>query len=243
MKQSGVLSVIAIVCGILLLLYSIAFRASVASFTHEPAAVKQQKQQETEQKEGSESERTQDRMRAVLEAAFGGLFQVDARINPSHVTGDFNGDGVTDVAVAVRLIREVDKRDPSKPSFNLYQPIHTGLSPEVYKTENRLGSLAYYQDRTHLVVMHGTHEREWTTSQPQQRHVLLDFPGIAPTGMTVYRGELRPATAGDEPKPTPPPRLTGDAILLEEVFEEDVGAVIYWDGSRYRTYPVRTSRR
>lgn len=239
MKHPTIFSVMALIGSTILLLHCIACRASVTISTDPLHEMRKQKQQKTGHKGRTEPKPTQEDVRALIGTAFGGLFEVDERITPTHLIGDFNGDGVEDIAIAVRLNRDVDKNDESKPAFNLYMPIHTGLNPEDYKAKNRLGALAYYGNRAQLVVLHGTAETSWRNSQPQQRHVLIDYPGTAPTKMSSYRGKLKPAAAGDEPKPTAPPRLVGDAILIDKVFEEDVGAVIYWDRSRYRVYPFR----
>lgn len=179
----------------------------------------------------------------LIHTTFGGLFQVDERVSPTHLEGDFNGDGVRDIASVVRLAKRLDLNDQTRPAFRLYQAIHPALKARDYPPKERLGVLANYANRVHLIIVHGHRESGWTNSTPQQRHVLLDFPGITPNRIRLYRGNLRPATAGDQFKPSRPPRLRGDAIVADEVFEQGVGAAIYWDGTRYREYPVNSSRR
>lgn len=186
---------------------------------------------------------TSEDVKVIIRTTFAELFQVDERVPPTHLGGDFNGDGIEDIAIAVSLNRRVDRNDVSKPSFNLYMPIHTGLNPEEYKREDTLGVFAYYRDRVHLAVLHGIRDQDWLNVEPQQVHLLLGFPGIAPNKIRIYHGNLEPTTAGDERKPTPPPRLFADAILADEVFDEGIGAVTYWDGTRYREYPVNTSKK
>lgn len=47
---------------------------------------------------------TAEQVATLLRSEFGGLFKVDDRnITPSYLVGDFNGDGVEDLAVSVRL--------------------------------------------------------------------------------------------------------------------------------------------
>ena len=61
-----------------------------------------------------------------------------------------------------------------------------------------------------------------------------DFSNTAT--MKRYHLKLPEAVAGDEPEIVPPPKLIGDAIVM--LTDENKGTAIYWDGARYRRYPV-----
>jgi len=243
MKRLIVFKVVTILASIILGSCPVAWRFPISSSFDLFSEISEQRQQETKQEETQGARLTSEEVKVLIETLFSGVFRDDDRIAPTHLIGDFNGDGIKDIAIAVQLSKDIDKNDPSKPPFNLYRPIHTGLKPEDYNVKDKIGVLAHYSNRTHLIILHGTRERGWGNSLSQERYVLLDFPGIAPNKIKIYRGKLRSATAGDEPKPTPPPRLVADAILADEVFEEGMGAIIYWDGKRYREYPFNTSRK
>ena len=114
---------------------------------------------------GNDANPTTGEVEALITQIFGDLFAVASKEGPSFTVGDFNGDGYKDLAVAVRLSRDVDRNDNSAPDFLLYQK-----------------------------------------------------------------------------SPGPAPMLDHDSILLDNVFSDGKGEIIYWDGARYRYYPIKTKQ-
>jgi hypothetical protein len=177
---------------------------------------------------------------SLLETEFGSLFVIDDRtISPTYLRGDFNGDGVEDLAVAVRLNRQIDPNDRSKMPFQFdkaYGPGPSTVGEQDYGPTFTIGDLAGYRDLSMLAVIHGTREHGLTNSKPSQRFVVVDAWHLGQKTMSLFRGKLKPAAYGDELKIIPPPQLLGDAILM--IGPEDSGTAVYWDGARYRWYEV-----
>lgn len=179
---------------------------------------------------------------ALLETEFGGLFQVDVderTISPAYLIGDFNGDGVKDIGISVRLSRDVDPNDKSKPAFSFEKaegPGPSTLGEKGHEPTFTIGDLARYRNLPILAVIHGTRERGWRGSQPQQKFAVVDAWYLHKKTMRLYRGALKPAPNGDDPEIPPPPHLLGDAILM--IIQGNTGTAVYWDGARYRWYPI-----
>ena len=176
----------------------------------------------------------------LLSVEFSGLFKLDEQnISPSYLVGDFNGDGAQDIAISVRLNRQLTAEDKSKPPFLLEKapgpgPSTVGEQGEV--SGFTMGDLARYQELAILAVIHGSKRNGWNESQPEQRFVVVDAWHLGKKQMTINHGKLRPAPYGDERQVVPPPHLMGEAILMLD--QTNSGTAVYWDGARYRWYPV-----
>jgi hypothetical protein len=183
---------------------------------------------------------TPEQVATLLASEFGGLFKVDERnITPSYLVGDFNGDGVEDLAASVRLDRQISTDDKSKPPFSFekaYGPGPSTLGEQSEENGFTMGDLARYHELPILAVIHGSTKDGWKNSQPEQRFVVVDAWHLGKKMMSLYHGRLKPASYGDEPRLIQPPQLLGDAILMLD--KANAGTAVYWDGATYRWYPV-----
>jgi hypothetical protein len=182
---------------------------------------------------------TENQVTTLLLSEFGGLFKVDERhISPSYLVGDFNGDGVKDIAVSVRLNRQLSTEDKSKPPFSFEKAFGPGSSTLGEEGEQGLatGDLARYQELAILAIIHGSPNDGWNNSQAKQKFVVVDAWRLGTKLMSLYRGKFKPTPYGDETRVTEPPQLLGDAILMLD--QTNAGTAVYWDGARYRWYPV-----
>jgi hypothetical protein len=183
-----------------------------------------------------------EQIRGVLAKEFGGLMDIDDRtISPTFLMGDFNGDGVADLAIAVRVNREIDPEDPSEMPFRFekaYGPGPSTVGEPDYGPSFTIGVLAHYRRNNFsmLAIIHGTRELGFTETMPQQRILVVDAWHLGKKRMSLFKGKLEPAAYGDEPETVAPPQLLGDAILM--IGPENSGTAVYWDGARYRWYPV-----
>jgi hypothetical protein len=177
---------------------------------------------------------------ALLSIEFSGLFKVDRQnISPSYLVGDFNGDGVEDIAVSVQLNRHVSAEDKSKLPF--YFEKAPGPGPSTVGEQGNdsgfvMGDLARYKDLAILAVIHGSKSNGWSQTQAEQRFVIVDAWHLGQKLMTLFHGKIKPASYGDEPRVIDPPELLGDAVLMLD--QTHTGTAVYWDGARYRWYPI-----
>lgn len=170
----------------------------------------------------------------IVLSASDGLFEVDSAILfPYYLLGDYNGDGIDDLVIAVKLVNnmlvESDKPLPfwaGKPTYGK----NGKESHHIYKI-SKYKDMARYKTERVLLILHGAMQKDW---QYDQKFALLDAMNFDSDYMERFKGNLPQTVAGDE-KPQPPPKLLGYAILL---LHDRQGLAIYWDGKGYSWYPV-----
>jgi hypothetical protein len=176
---------------------------------------------------------------SLLQSCFHGLFRVDSSgLSPEFVEGDFDGDGIPDVFVPVKLARVVNRNDRSEPPFT-FRDVLDPASPSRHELKLKMGDLSVpLVEDPFFAILHrpgGNIPNRCTVRT--QKFVLL-FPMYKGSSkIELFHGKrLRPGTIYDPKEDQPPPRLRGDAILLLDDIGR--GTALYWDGSRYRWYPV-----
>jgi len=154
-------------------------------------------------------------MQAIISAQFGTEF-VPAQNFPV-LTGDFNGDGIEDVAVVVmsRGALQTDTSrfrviDPSSEYFGLGDPKITSQFASQYPGGSR-----------YLLIIHGMGKEAWRVKEPKECFVLinLSFDHIA-VGHVEKKKKVM------------------DDINLEET--GILSSFLYWNGRRYKWQPGAT---
>jgi len=156
-------------------------------------------------------------------------------ITPAYLRGDFNGDGAVDLAIIAFLNVKVDF-DP--------QPLTTFVIDKAYPPNYRATykftpqNLKGYRDSglPLLVVFHGATDTNVVDFKIKERFIILSGIDNYSKKALLFRGALKPAVAGDEPRVIPPPKLVGDAIVILD--DQNTGNAIFWYGGRYCYYPV-----
>jgi hypothetical protein len=143
---------------------------------------------------------------------------------PVYVLTDFNGDGFLDVAIVVIIEQGRDELKSHGVRYLDVDPFSRmngrELEPNVKMGQNCLG----------VVFLHGS-AKEWDPRAISHKFIIYDcFSSIrrVPKGVPIRRG--RRSTG-------PPPRLKGDAILLD--LESGAQSLVYWDGKTYRGFSIR----
>lgn len=143
---------------------------------------------------------------------------------PVYVLSDFNGDGFKDVAVVVVVEEGRDQLKNHGVRYLDVDPFSKTNGRELEPTEkmghNCLG----------LVFLHGS-AKDWDPRAISDKFFIYDcFSSIrqVPKGVPIRRGRT---SAG------PPPRLKGDAIVLD--LESGAQTLVYWDGKTYRGFSIR----
>lgn len=154
-------------------------------------------------------------VQAIVSAQFGQQFV----LAPSFpiLTGDFNGDGVEDIAVVVtsRDALQTDSSrfrviDPSSDYFGVGDPKITSQFASQYPGGSR-----------YLLIIHGTGKEAWRTKEPRERFVVIN---ISFDRISVGHMERK--------------KKVMDDIDLEETGV--LNSFLYWNGRRYKWQPGAT---
>jgi hypothetical protein len=161
---------------------------------------------------------------AAVHNAFGARVQVMTSDRPFFLTGDFNGDGNTDIAILVNIengrvelaghgVKFIDVDPHSKLNGVQIDPLSTSK-------HNCLG----------VAIIHGT-PAGWTTPAPGYRYMFYEC--FSPFRLIHRKQRIR---RGDDAKGATPV-LKGDAIQLE--LETGGRTIVYWNGHTYRGFSQR----
>ncbi len=166
----------------------------------------------------------------VLKTSFGPALEPAIRFKPFYLTGDFNGDGVQDVAIVVRI---KGRRRDLAPDVKVLNPFDDGPRVTFPADPAAEPTLAF-------AIIHGS-AAGWKTSQPAGKFLLL---GESPILILEYdRSTGKPEDAKDlmeimtkrarrrRGQAWPPATAKGDSIVLET---EAINSILYWNGKTYR---------
>lgn len=145
---------------------------------------------------------------------------------PVYVLSDFNGDGHSDVAIVVVIEEGRDELKNHGVRFLDVDPFSRTNGREL--DPNNQDKM--WKNCLGLVVLHGS-AKDWDPRAISDKFIIYDcFSSIRhiPKGAPIRRG--RKSTG-------PPPRLKGDAILLD--LESGAQTLVYWDGKTYRGFSIR----
>jgi hypothetical protein len=140
-----------------------------------------------------------------------------------YLSGDFNGDGHSDIAVLVKPEEgkaELKKHGVSFVDINPYSATNGALLDPASMREYCLGT----------AIIHGTADG-WKAAAPAAKYLFYDcFSSfrLFPKSERIRRG--RGSTGA-------PPVLPGDAIHQE--LASGATAVVYWNGKTYRGFGLR----
>ena len=156
-----------------------------------------------------------DDLQAIISAQFGPQF-VLAQSFPV-LTGDFNGDGVEDVAFVVtsRVALQTDSSrfrvfDPSSDYFGVGDPKITSQFASQYPGGSR-----------YLLIIHGVGKDAWRVKEPKERFVLIN--------MSFDRISVG--------------HLERKKKVIDDISLEETGVLssfLYWNGHRYKWQPGAT---
>jgi hypothetical protein len=143
--------------------------------------------------------------------------------NFAPMVADLNSDGVADIVIVARcknsLIDQGEKNykvvDPMDSFFGYGNPaITTSFAPD----DPKLRGVA-------LLVIHGSGPDAWRSATPLSKFVIINLPvkTLALKRMKVRRKKLV------------------NAIYVEQATADEMTAVVFWDGRKYRYQPLGSS--
>lgn len=174
---------------------------------------------------------TQSAVVEALNGSFGAAVEAVSAFKPFYLTGDFNGDGVEDILIVVRIKQE---RTQLPKDIRLLSPFGYGAKATFPSDPANKPTLA-------LVIIHGA-KTGWQSGTTAGKFILFgDSPililnnerAISSQGhdrdnlMELIRKRARRTRGATRP----PAAAQGDAILLGT---EAADSILYWNGKTYR---------
>jgi hypothetical protein len=152
---------------------------------------------------------------------FGDSCSLEANFAP--MVADLNSDGVDDIVLVARcknsLIDQGEKNykviDPMDSFFGYGNPaITTSFAPD----DPKLRGVA-------LLVIHGSGPDAWRSATPLSKFVIINLPVKT---LTLKRMKVRR-------------KKLVNAIYVEQASADEMTAVVFWDGKKYRYQPLGSS--
>ena len=132
----------------------------------------------------------------ALNRVFKGAAVVDKSVNPAFYAGDFNGDAVQDIAIAVKPAPgKIETLNEEYPAWLLRDP----FAAEETKSPN----LRVDEDESMLAIIHGYGANDWRDPQATQTFLLKNVVGselevhAGKEFVKEYRGKKTPLIRGD----------------------------------------------
>jgi hypothetical protein len=180
---------------------------------------------------GAADEQVSADVKRILSTQFGGGFkiladyQVPVRRHSQPepemawqplVIGDFDGDGVEDLAVVARHRNPL--LDARTNGYKVVDPYHSYFGYGDPKVTAEFISMDVGEAK-HLLVIHGVGAEGWRAAAPKAKFVIINLPfdRVSPRAMRLKKKAIT-------------------AIAAEEV--GGLGSLLFWDKKRYRWEPT-----
>ena len=159
----------------------------------------------------------------ALNRVFKGAAVIDKSVKPTFYAGDFNGDAVQDIAIAVKPAPgKIETLNEEYPSWLLRDPFAT--------EETKSPNLRVAEDESMLAIIHGYGANDWRDPQATQTFLLKNVVG---SEVEVHAG--KEFVKENRGKKIPP--IRGDVI--GQVLRGNRG-YIYFAAATYRWYDPGT---
>lgn len=153
-----------------------------------------------------------------VKKAFGEDCTVNAGVQSQ--VADFDGDGVDDIVIPARCTNPMENAaehkysviDPSMAFYGLSDP-HITTQFSTMQPEQR--SLA-------LLIIHGAGKDAWKASDPKAKFLVVN---LAYKNISAKKFQIKK-------------KKTVEAVYVEELGEDQMTSVIFWDGKKYKYQPL-----
>lgn len=176
---------------------------------------------------GKSQSNTSAEIETVLRSAFGMTVESVKQFKPFSVTGDFNGDGVADLLVIVRITGHRSELPKDVLAMNPFELNRKATFPSDPAIENRLA----------IAIVHS-----WKSPQPAAKFLLIGESPIlildyerAVSGRAEDSKDLMSVMKRRGPRPKGqkfPATARGDVVLLANQVGDN--SLLYWNGRTYR---------
>lgn len=170
-------------------------------------------------------------IREVLRQSFGSTIELASGFKPNSLTGDFNGDGIKDLLIIVRLRA---RRSELPKDVIVLNPFGRGAKPEFPSDPNTEPKLA-------IAILHGSKAGVGNSAFSGKYLLVGESPVLiledsrATSNTAEDRNDLmeliRKRRTRARGQTRAPAAARGDAILLGT---EAADSILYWNGKTYR---------
>ena len=149
---------------------------------------------------------------------FGDSCSLDPQFKP--MTGDFNGDGIEDLALVARCTNPLIDQDEK--NFRVIDPMNSFFGYGDPKITSGFGQADPRLKGISLLIVHGSGTDAWRASQPQAKFLVIN---IAVKSASLRKMKLHR-------------KRSVTAIYVEEASADEMTGAIFWDGRKYRYEPM-----
>ena len=171
----------------------------------------------------------------ALKRVYKDVVSLDVSRVPSFVSGDFNGDGSQDIAIAVKPAKDKLEQINSEVAGWLIRDALSGMGIELVTMKRNPQAansrpIITERDETLLAIIHGHGHAGWRDPEAQQTFLIKN------AGLNNMKAQAKKSVrAANKNKVLPP--LLGD--VLNATFAGEAGFLFY-TGSSYEWYNERT---
>jgi hypothetical protein len=149
-------------------------------------------------------------------------FGEDCTLNPGTQAqvADFDGDGVDDIVIPARCTNPMTNTAENKYSVIDPEMAFYGLSDPHITTQ--FSTMQPEQRSLALLIIHGAGKDTWKASDPKAKFLIVN---LAYKNISAKKFQIKK-------------KKTVEAVYIEELGEDQMTSVIFWNGKKYKYQPL-----
>jgi hypothetical protein len=162
-------------------------------------------------------------LQTLVNQQFDAQYKVDASFATPYLVGDFDGDGVQDIAIVVKTDRLPATVQIAGLSYEMIDPYHAYFGAGDIRIA-RMFTASDMKSERELAIVHGVGADAWHASQPKAKYMVINLPFDTLTTVTIMPPKKNKKHLGP---------ITG--IRAEE--DRIMASMLVWNGKKYRWVP------
>jgi hypothetical protein len=162
-------------------------------------------------------------LQTLVNQQFDPQYKVDASFSTPYLLGDFDGDGVQDIAIVVKTDRLPATVQMAGLSYYIIDPYHAYFGAGDIRIA-RMFTASDMKSERELALLHGSGADTWHAAQPKAKYLVINLPFDTLSTITIMPPKRNKKHLGP---------MTG--IRAEE--DRIMASMLVWNGKKYRWVP------